>query len=53
MRLVTIFLEKVVMSLEKMIPLVGRAIGGTFDVASTKSIAEVTKRMFVKLNLAV
>lgn len=47
MRLVTKFGEKGVMNLGKMIPLVGGVIGGTFDVASTKTIAQVAKNMFV------
>ncbi|WP_214846232.1 EcsC family protein [Exiguobacterium sp. S90] len=49
MRLVTKFGEKGVMNLGKMIPLVGGVIGGTFDVASTKTIAEVAKNMFVSV----
>ena len=53
MRLVTKFGEKGVMNLGKMIPLVGGVIGGAFDVASTKTIAEVTKSMFVLLDSTV
>ena len=52
MRLVTKFGKTGVMNLGKLVPLVGGVIGGTFDVASTKTIAEVAKNLFVELNSA-
>lgn len=52
MRLLTKFGKTGVVNLGKMVPLVGGVIGGTFDVASTKTIAEVAKTMFVELDPA-
>lgn len=52
MRLLTKFGKTGVVNLGKMVPLVGGVIGGTFDIASTKTIAEVAKTMFVELDQA-
>ena len=52
MRLLTKFGKTGVVNLGKMVPLVGGVIGGTFDVASTKTIAEVAKTMFIELGPA-
>lgn len=47
-RLVTKFGEKGVINLGKCVPFVGGVIGGAFDVASTKIIGKVAKKVFIE-----
>lgn len=47
-RLVTKFGEKGVINLGKCMPFVGGVIGGAFDVASTKIIGKVAKKVFIE-----
>lgn len=49
-RLVTKFGSKGVINLGKLVPVLGGVIGGTFDAASTKTIAAAAKKTFVKGN---
>ena len=46
-RLVTKFGSKGVINLGKLVPILGGVIGGTFDAASTKTIATAAKKTFV------
>lgn len=45
-RLVTKFGEKGLINLGKMIPVLGGAVGASFDVVSTRAIAEIAKKTF-------
>lgn len=46
-RLITKFGEKGIINLGKMVPLVGGVVGGGFDVASTRVIANNALKMFI------
>lgn len=45
-RLVTKFGEKGLINLGKMVPVLGGAVGASFDVVSTRAIAEIAKKTF-------
>lgn len=47
MRLITKFGEKGIINLGKGVPAVGGFIGGTFDFMTTKTIAKISKDMFI------
>ena len=50
-RLVTKFSEKGLINLGKMVPMLGGVIGASFDIASTKAIAEIAKKTFTSIPL--
>lgn len=49
-RLLTKFGEKGVINLWKMVPLLGGAVGATFDVASTYAIGKAADKMFIEFD---